>query len=176
MAQPCNPVLSSPFTHWLWWFSCRALAWASPVLCPTVLYTMPTDPQGIGPRGVWGGRKDGHHGLRSFCGWLCHSAHTSISISTIHHQPSVQLLCDFSHLVLQQFDFVCLFHTLKSTGCLFFSNFDFLRILPRLKNLFYGIANEIGSCGICKAVKPPFDSRATAIIQHAQGRSINTIL
>lgn len=86
------------------------------------------------PRGVWeGGREEGkegreeerkqakegrkewHRRLSRFCGWLCHSAHTSVSISTIHHQPSVQLLlCNFfSHLAFLQFDFICLFHTFE---------------------------------------------------------------
>lgn len=48
-------------------------------------------------------------------------AHTFASICTIHHQPLVHLLlCNFfSPLVLQQFEFVGLFHTFKDHGWLF---------------------------------------------------------
>lgn len=35
---------------------------------------------------------------------------------------------------------------------------------------------KLADCGIWEAVKSPFDSCATAIIQHAQGKNINTIL
>lgn len=35
---------------------------------------------------------------------------------------------------------------------------------------------KLADCGIWEAVKSPSNSRATAIIQHAQGGSISTIL
>lgn len=66
----------------------------------------------------------------------------------------------------------------KSTGLLSFLSLIFLRklIKSQFEN-FLSVANDILSdCGMWEAVKFPFDSLGTAIIQHAWGGSINTIL
>lgn len=108
-AQPCNPDLPSPFSRS---HSGDAELWLR-LLQPSEHWAGAAHNScwslGRGARAGWEGREGSQ--TEEFL-WMALPKHTRVSLFA-------PLTTNFSHLLLQWFDFMCLFHTFKEHGVAF---------------------------------------------------------